>query len=527
MTFISYAQNNEDVMLWRALKHIDKGFYIDVGANDPVVDSVTKAFYEAGWNGINIEPVSEWYEKLQQDRPRDINLQLAVGWKKGEIDFFEVVGTGLSTIDGKKADQHAAKRDFEIKKYKVPTLELTTICEQHLLTDIHFLKIDVEGSELEVLRSLDLEKFRPWIILIESTLPDSQLENYEGWEEILLSAGYSFAYADGLNRFYVSFEHEELLPAFKYPPNIFDEFRTFTEVQIQDRAWHAENIVNELKEEIKSFEDSSNHWQSLADKRSRDLKEAKEKIKELKDLSNHWQSLADRQFQELKETRTRIDELNNLSQNLQFLYDKKSEELEKTKEKIEELEASCHHWESTIGRQASELEDAKQKIDELNRSSHHWWLESERLNKELQSVYQSKSWRITLPLRGLMYFSKWLLSLPLRSVRKFISFSKHGIKSFLLLLINFILSRPRLKLFSKSILGYFPNIRRNIKTIVVNNRRIDKIDPSLGIVQHQISNGKNDSNENIGSFSVDNLDEILSPEAIIRVSNIIDRGSKK
>ncbi|HZF37393.1 MAG TPA: FkbM family methyltransferase, partial [Blastocatellia bacterium] len=46
MSFISYAQNFEDVMLWRALKHIDRGFYIDVGANDPDLDSVTKAFYE-------------------------------------------------------------------------------------------------------------------------------------------------------------------------------------------------------------------------------------------------------------------------------------------------------------------------------------------------------------------------------------------------------------------------------------------------------------------------------------------------
>lgn len=57
MTFISYAQNYEDVMLHRALKGVEKGFYIDVGANDPVQYSVTKAFYERGWRGINIEPI--------------------------------------------------------------------------------------------------------------------------------------------------------------------------------------------------------------------------------------------------------------------------------------------------------------------------------------------------------------------------------------------------------------------------------------------------------------------------------------
>ncbi len=78
MTFISYAQNFEDVMLFRALEGIKKGFYIDVGAQDPVLDSVTKAFYERGWRGINVEPVEQWFKKLVADRPEDFNLQLAV-----------------------------------------------------------------------------------------------------------------------------------------------------------------------------------------------------------------------------------------------------------------------------------------------------------------------------------------------------------------------------------------------------------------------------------------------------------------
>jgi len=54
MTFISYAQNFEDVMLWRALGHVSAGRYIDVGAQDPVVDSVSKAFYEHGWRRIHV-----------------------------------------------------------------------------------------------------------------------------------------------------------------------------------------------------------------------------------------------------------------------------------------------------------------------------------------------------------------------------------------------------------------------------------------------------------------------------------------
>ena len=66
MSFISYAQNLEDVMLYRALKHVKRGFYIDVGAFNPLSDSITKAFYDHGWRGINIEPITEFFELFQQ-----------------------------------------------------------------------------------------------------------------------------------------------------------------------------------------------------------------------------------------------------------------------------------------------------------------------------------------------------------------------------------------------------------------------------------------------------------------------------
>ena len=96
--FISYAQNFEDVILWRVLKDIDSGFYVDVGANGPVFDSVTKAFYDKGWRGINIEPMPDYYEKLSADRPRDINLMLAAGNRDEVLPFYEVAETGLSSF---------------------------------------------------------------------------------------------------------------------------------------------------------------------------------------------------------------------------------------------------------------------------------------------------------------------------------------------------------------------------------------------------------------------------------------------
>ena len=63
-------------MLHRALRPVQQGFYVDVGANDPVCHSITKAFYERGWRGINIEPVQSWFGKIEADRSRDEGLPL-------------------------------------------------------------------------------------------------------------------------------------------------------------------------------------------------------------------------------------------------------------------------------------------------------------------------------------------------------------------------------------------------------------------------------------------------------------------
>jgi len=79
MPFISYAQNLEDVMHYRALRDVKRGFYVDVGANSPDQHSVTRTLYERGWRGINIEPATGFHEQLVAARPDDINLAVAVG----------------------------------------------------------------------------------------------------------------------------------------------------------------------------------------------------------------------------------------------------------------------------------------------------------------------------------------------------------------------------------------------------------------------------------------------------------------
>jgi FkbM family methyltransferase len=246
---ISYAQNYEDIMLWRALKQVAGGFYVDVGADDPREYSVTKLFYDRGWCGINIEPVVRQHAKFERERTRDINLQMLAGATTGTAAFWEVVGTGLSTMDEAFARCHAATGRWEIKNHFLPVPTVDQICLEHAIRDIHFMKVDVEGAEKQVLEGMALKQYRPWIILLESTEPMSPTPNHHLWESLLLMRDYDFVYGDGLNRFYVAKEHSELKSAFRYPPNVFDRFITAKEgdavcrhgeAQAQQRATQAQ-----------------------------------------------------------------------------------------------------------------------------------------------------------------------------------------------------------------------------------------------------------------------------------------------
>ena len=177
MSIVSYAQNFEDVMHWRALGHIKHGLYIDIGAQDPVVDSVSMTFHQRGWNGVHVEPVQHDAELLPQQRSGDVVLQAAVGNKERNIPFFKVVNTGLSTLSASVAEQHSTR--FEVNEISVACITLKTIFNTCNSGAIHWLKIDVEGSENQVLESWGTSLARPWVVVIESTLPSKEIQNHE------------------------------------------------------------------------------------------------------------------------------------------------------------------------------------------------------------------------------------------------------------------------------------------------------------------------------------------------------------
>ncbi|MET0808175.1 MAG: FkbM family methyltransferase [Pseudoxanthomonas sp.] len=253
MTFISYAQNFEDIALWRALQFFPGGFYIDIGANDPNHDSVTRAFYERGWRGINVEPVDVYYQALCRERPGDTNLQLVVGDTRGEVDFHVFPDSGLSTASDEVVAMYAAS-GIELETRRLPMRTLASLCEEYVSGEIHFLKIDVEGFEGAVLRGMDFSRWRPWLIVIETPF-DQQPE----WKDVIPAAGYRKVRFDGINTFYLADEHANLAGAFDIPPCTIDEFHLCyghplafpvgtAEAALRDQAGRAERAEGRVRE---------------------------------------------------------------------------------------------------------------------------------------------------------------------------------------------------------------------------------------------------------------------------------------
>lgn len=233
---ISYAQNAEDVILWRALRNVKDGFYIDVGANDPEHDSVTKWFYDHGWRGINMEPADYYFHRVKEMRPGDINLCQGAGAEHGKLKFFEIPGTGLSTLDPDVASSQKDKR--EIVEHEIEVVTLASVCEKYTAgREINFLKIDVEETEKQVLEGMDFDRFRPWILVVEV----GEKRHIEWEEKLILNKGYKYTLYDGINRYYVAKEKYNAFGSMlSYPVGSLDAYERIN--QFMARKWKEELV---------------------------------------------------------------------------------------------------------------------------------------------------------------------------------------------------------------------------------------------------------------------------------------------
>ncbi len=193
--FVSYTAGGEDVILHRLFAGQARGFYVDVGAGHPTVGSATRALHDQGWRGINVEPDPGLFAELVQARPGDANHKLALSDEEGQVAFWAVAGTGLSSCEPAAAAR-ARGRGLPVRETTVRCTTLARLLEASAPAGIDLLRVAVGGLGLRVLQGNDWGRFRPSVILAEVT-PDGRSR------ELLAQNGYDLAHADGASAFFV------------------------------------------------------------------------------------------------------------------------------------------------------------------------------------------------------------------------------------------------------------------------------------------------------------------------------------
>ena len=166
----SYSQEGEDLILRRIFAGQAKGFYIDIGAHHPKRFSNTYIFYRMGWQGINIDARPGSMTEFRRLRARDVNLEIRVSGSEGTLNYYQFEESALNSFSIDLSLSRAKSGVSRlISESIVQTVPLKQILSNHIQDTriIDFLTIDVEGMDLEVLRSNDWNKFRPKIVLVE------------------------------------------------------------------------------------------------------------------------------------------------------------------------------------------------------------------------------------------------------------------------------------------------------------------------------------------------------------------------
>lgn len=165
----SYSHLGEDLFLSKNFPTGYKGFYVDVGANDPISKNNTYYFYKRGWRGINIEPDLVCYNKIKKVRTEDINLNIGIGEVEGKVDYYSLFPSSLNTFSKKDADKSVSEGYDLLGVSKMEIRRLDEVLDKFLPknTQIDFISIDTEGNDLGVLKSMHIGKYKPNYVCFE------------------------------------------------------------------------------------------------------------------------------------------------------------------------------------------------------------------------------------------------------------------------------------------------------------------------------------------------------------------------
>lgn len=199
---VSYSQCGEDLILEHVLcesLRVERPTYLDLGAHHPTFLSNTYRFYLKGGRGVCVEPDPVLFSPLRAARPRDLCLNAGVGASgAGAADFYVMSARTLNTFSRQEAERYQSYGTHRIEEVvKVPLMSVNTILEKHFASRPDFVSLDVEGLDLEILKSFDFSKFRPPAFCVETTTytEDNTEEKQKDILDLMSSRGY-FVYAD-------------------------------------------------------------------------------------------------------------------------------------------------------------------------------------------------------------------------------------------------------------------------------------------------------------------------------------------
>jgi FkbM family methyltransferase len=167
---LCWAQDGEDLLFAELFPA--SGFYVDIGANHPDRYSVTKLLYQRGWNGLNVDASPGFKQLFDSRRPNDTNIESLVGTPRTEM-FYEFSESTLSTLNAARAKQ-LQQLGWELSGQRnVEVRDLNVLLQENMPPEkrIDLLSIDVEGEELNLLSTLDWDRWDIQRCLIEIVEP--------------------------------------------------------------------------------------------------------------------------------------------------------------------------------------------------------------------------------------------------------------------------------------------------------------------------------------------------------------------
>lgn len=206
---ISFAKSGDDIQLMMLLNEKTPGTYVDVGCWHPKQASNTYFFYLRNWKGLCIDPNPELIKLYKKFRPNDHFINAGIGASEGSLDYFMFKESSMNTFSEDFYEKYKIHSPL-LKKVKIPLVSLKEVLDKNLDENdrLDFFDIDVEGFDLEVLKTNDWKKYRPKIIIVESDIPlkedlDSALVHYLALQDYRL-IGKSIIHDDLGNLFFIS-----------------------------------------------------------------------------------------------------------------------------------------------------------------------------------------------------------------------------------------------------------------------------------------------------------------------------------